>query len=360
MLSLDAATHAVRNAGWRISRTYRQHWQDIPGLPEHPEVTYADWPGWTAFLGIQTLPYEEARNVVQVAGFTNVRMYLSGYARYPGLPRHPEKIYSEWTSWTVFLATTPMMGYQEAMRTARNAAITTGAEYSRVYRQYPGLPSNPNKTYALQWPGWEAFLGRRPAKSKSSKTGTFLSYLEAQEVTREAGITTFRDYNAAYRKYPRLPSTPPTAYASEWQGWGEFLGERKAKFLGYHDAMKVVREAGIISYREYATVYRQYPGLPSTPNKDFPEWQGWTAFLGKPVHASYEEARRLVQELGITGSEAYRTRRKDHPGLPSAPEKTYVEWQGWKAFLTGSGKSLCQEADQNGKRVNSATDAPES
>jgi hypothetical protein len=187
-----------------------------------------------------------------------------------------------------------------------------------------------------------------------------LSYLEAQKVTRDAGITTFREYNAAYRKYPPLPSTPPTAYGSEWQGWGEFLGKRKAKFLGYHEATKVVREAGIASYREYAAVYRQYPGLPSTPNKDFPEWQGWTAFLGKPAYVSYEEARRLVQELGITGSKAYRARRKERPGLPSTPEKTYIEWQGWKAFLTGSGNNLSQEADQNEKRVNPANDVPES
>ena len=360
MLSLDAATQAVWNAGWRISRTYRQRWQEIPGLPEHPEVTYVDWPGWTVFMTPQTLSYKKARKVARLAGFTSRRTYLSGYARHPGLPRHPEKIYGEWTTWTVFLATTSMMDYQEAMRTARNIGITTGTEYFRVYKQYPGLPSNPHKTYALQWQGWEAFLGKRPAKSKSSKVDTFLSYSEAQKVTREAGITTFREYNAAYRKYPNLPSTPPTAYASEWRGWSEFLGKRKAKFLGYHEAMKVVRKAGITSYRRYATVYRQYPGLPSTPNKDFPEWQGWAAFLGKPAHVSYEMARRLVQELGVTDSGAYRARRKDCPGLPSAPEKTYMEWQGWPAFLTVSGNSLSQERDQNGQRVDPHTDMPES
>ncbi|WP_407571586.1 integrase repeat-containing protein [Deinococcus altitudinis] len=160
----------------------------------------------------------------------------------------------------------------------------------------------------------------------------FLSYSAAQEVVRQAGIANAREYVAKYRDHLGLPSAPADVY-EEWVDWQTFLGHmQETRFLSYEDAAAVVRAAGVASFRDYARVYRRYLGLPSTPNKAYVEWEGWGPFLNIKV-PTYAEAQEIVKSLNIKTAAEYTARYREHLGLPSSPYKLYVEWEGWPVFL---------------------------
>ena len=59
-------------------------------------------------------------------------------------------------------------------------------------------------------------------------------------------------------------------------------------------------------------------------------WTSWGAFLGTGAVASkdmvfltYEEAQRVVQEMGIKTMDEYNKRYKEEEGLPRKPDNVY-------------------------------------
>jgi hypothetical protein len=213
-----------------------------------------------------------------------------------------------------------MLSFTEAKAAVRAVGWKTRREYFSHWHEVVGLPEAPHKSYP-DWPGWKSFLDT-----------AFLSYQAAQQVVMKIGIANARQYVAKYRDYPGLPSAPADVY-EEWVDWPTFIGHREeARFLSYSEAATVVRAAGVSSFRDYARIYRQYPGLPSTPNKAYTEWQGWGSFLDIQV-PTYAEARKIVEQLGIKTAAEYTSRYREHLGLPSSPYKLYAEWEGWPVFL---------------------------
>ncbi|WP_407541233.1 integrase repeat-containing protein [Deinococcus radiomollis] len=106
-----------------------------------------------------------------------------------------------------------------------------------------------------------------------------------------------REYVAKYRDYPGLPSAPADVY-EEWVDWQTLLGHiQETRFLSYEATATVVRTARVASFRDCARVYRQYPGLPSTPNKTYVEWEGWEPFLDIKV-PTYLEAKKNCHSSG--------------------------------------------------------------
>ena len=81
-------------------------------------------------------------------------------------------------------------------------------------------------------------------------------------------------------------------------------------FPTYEEAQRIVKENGINSQSAYKSSYNAL-GLPSNPNECYKGkgWIDWHSFFGKAKvsYPAYEEAKRLVQENGITSPDDYKS-----------------------------------------------------
>lgn len=352
-LPFAEARTLAQTRGWSSREEYRLHYAAVPGLPLHPDRVYAGaWQGWGDFLGVTVLPYAQAASLAREQGFTTRQAYLSGYAAVPGLPGWPPKAYpTEWEGWAAFLGRgkrVTFLPYAEAVAAVRERGWSTRNGYREQYREVPGLPSEPDAVYADEWTGWTAFLAPAPS--------AFLPYEEARAATQAQGWTTEAAYRTEYRAVPGLPSNPNAVYA-EWTTWGDFLGTGRTRrkdvpvkeaapvrvWAPYGELRARVQAAGVLSAREYAVWQASQPDAPFMPSGVYSEWEGWPTFLGKTEgktrYLSYAQAQVAVRSAGITSAREYAAGAyKRVPGLPSSPYKTYEEWAGWKAFLSGAGK----------------------
>jgi hypothetical protein len=240
------------------------------------------------------------------------------------------------------------LSYEEARDFVIRAGIKTSVEYfGWKERAHHRLPADPASSYINNgWNGWGEFLG----SGRTARGRDFRSYEEAKAIVQEAGIKTGTEYDdwperAAYK----LPATPDIFYteAEGWNGWKTFLGTDKG-FPSYEEAKAIVQQAGIKTRAEYTECPdRRAANLPGDPQRRYKGngWNGWGEFLGSsrraPVKhiASYEEAKAIVQQAGITSTAEY----DDWPEraaykLPSEPG-AYYKTKGWQGqddfFATG-------------------------
>jgi hypothetical protein len=95
--------------GIKNSSDYKKRYKEIPGLPAHPERVFsAEWNSYTEFFDIPELkPYRELKKEVQAQKIKSKKEYLSWVkslkdSRYP---RSPEEAYKEeWENWYDFCA----------------------------------------------------------------------------------------------------------------------------------------------------------------------------------------------------------------------------------------------------------------
>lgn len=167
------------------------------------------------------------------------------------------------------------------------------------------------------------------------KRKEYLPYGKAQEIVKRAGIKLRKDYALKYKELG-LPADPRVYYSNKgWIDWETFL-EKTEQFIPYDEAEKIVQELGVLSRREYDLVYKEN-GLPSAPDRTYKDkgWIDWDSFLGKTKHKlSYDEAKEIVQEKGIKDKEEYQKVYKKY-GLPKNPNRTYngKGWIKWDYFL---------------------------
>ncbi|WP_309572814.1 integrase repeat-containing protein, partial [Deinococcus sp.] len=102
------------------------------------------------------------------------------------------------------------------------------------------------------------------------------------QAAREAGLTTYAGYRKGYARVPGLPSSPQRQYP-DWPGWPEFLGthrRREGPFVPLETFIETVRQLGITTSTEYVRRFREAPGLPGNPSEYYPDWPGWRVAFG--------------------------------------------------------------------------------
>jgi hypothetical protein len=174
-------------------------------------------------------------------------------------------------------------------------------------------------------PWWEEFINE----------GTFVSFEEAKNIAKSAGITSQSQYQKWTNRPERMPSNPHQTYKDEWISWYDFLGTEKATFLTYKEAVQFLRDNFIATRDQYRN--HKTKRLPANPDTFYKDWTGWSDFLGikKSKFLSYEEAVKLARECDISSSREYQFIRTITNGLPSKPHITYKEqWNGWGEFLS--------------------------
>ncbi|MGE0711194.1 MAG: hypothetical protein AB7N76_28970 [Planctomycetota bacterium] len=304
-------------------------------VPHHPQRTYRkQWKGWGAFLGTgavhpkdrEYLPFRLARTFVRSLGLKNTAEWLS-YLRGerpdlppppPGLPTNPQRTYrgkgwkgaGDWLG-TGYVATLERTyrPFEEARSFVRQLGLRSSSQYRAWARgALEGLPrrpadppSNPWRTYAEHWQGWEDFLGRPPAKNHGRDWRPFV---EAREFVRSLGLRNEREWRAWLRgerpdlpERPRgVPANPGAIYVGEWAGLGDWLGSgtlhwSQVEYLSFEEARAFARKlelrpATCSEWRAWCAGQRpgrpQRPAnVPTDPRKRYAaEWQGWEDWLG--------------------------------------------------------------------------------
>ena len=124
------------------------------------------------------LPYDIASVVARREGCDSRNSYKRWHNRaHPNnLPKFPERVYDEWTTWGEFLHTTNVFlqekrvyrPYWEAVRWAQRFGVeqklTTSSQWIRFVRNHndkipEDIPNRPDGGYKEDWKGWKVWLG---------------------------------------------------------------------------------------------------------------------------------------------------------------------------------------------------------
>ena len=297
------------------------------------------------------LPFLEARAKARSAGISSSTQYIEWQKNHPDMPSNPNRSYpDQWTSWGDFLGTgriykrkEDILPFLEASEKVRLAGISTKAQYRTWHKDHPDMPSNPPQFYK-EWKGWGDFLGTGRFKSKKED---ILPFLEAREKARSAGISSSTQYIEWQKNHPDMPPNPPQFYKGQWPGWGDFLGtgriyKRKEDILPFLEASEKVRLAGISTKAQYRTWHKDHPDMPSHPDRSYPDqWTSWGDFLGtgriykrREDILPFLEARKKARLAGILSEGQYKKWHRDHLDMPSNPPQFYKgQWKGWGKFL---------------------------
>lgn len=368
VLSFEDVCQKVRIIGFKGAKDYALRYKNFSNLPSNPDHCYRDkgWKSWGDFLGTgkeiqkseQILLFDEARQKARDFGFKNERDYRSRYKNIPGLPGDPRVFYKKkgWSSWADFLGielelrqkTEQILPFKEAKEKATSLGFKDGSDYFSRYKDFPGLPGNPDQHYRDKgWKSWGDFLGTGKEIQKSEQ---ILPFEEARQKARSFGFKGVVDYSLRYKNIPGLPSLPRDFYKNKgWKDWIDFLGierirQKSEQLLSFEEARQKVRNFDFKGVGDYQSNYKNISGLPCNPDQHYKNkgWKDWHDFLGigretqKPEQIlPFKEARQKARNFGFKSKRDYLLRYKNVPGLPGNPGSFYSkdDWKGWDDFL---------------------------
>ena len=118
--------------------------------------------------------------------------------------------------------------FEEAREIVRNSNVRTNQDYFVFLKGHSSifLPYHPERTYKGQWISWINWTGKKRALRRSR----FLSFVEAREYVRRAGIKTQNEWRLKCKELPSfIPHTPNQVYMDEWMGYGDWLGTKNTR-----------------------------------------------------------------------------------------------------------------------------------
>jgi superfamily II DNA or RNA helicase len=267
------ASEAAKNVGIKTPHKYSREYKKDSRLPSNPRQYYKDFPGWSVFLGTNHyLTWEEASESAEKLALMTPQEYRDGYKKDSRLPSSPNKSFSNFPGWRVFLGKNALDHYptwQEASIAAQALSIKNQTEYLSDYRKDPRLPGDPYKYE--DFPGFNAFLGK----------DKYPTWSDAQKVCIKLGVKDRHDYFKACDSDPRLPKVPRAQY-SDFPGWTKFLPKiGPVRYKTWELAGGAARKLDINGVDDYKEKYKKDPSLPSNPWVCYPDFPGFPKFLGK-------------------------------------------------------------------------------
>jgi len=181
--------------------------------------------------------------------------------------------------------------------------------------------------------------------------GNWRPYVEAKAYTQSLKLKGKDDWrlHTKSKNFPKdIPLTPNYAYENQWENWGEFLGTKRIanqlrNYRSYKAAKKYVLSLKLKNVGDWLTFTKSknFPkDIPGYPNSAYKiEWKDWSDFLGtiSRNYRPYEEAKKYVQKLKISGSEEwyiYCKKGKIPNDIPRSPHYVYRDkWEGMGLFL---------------------------
>ncbi len=92
---------------------------------------------------------------------------------------------------------------------------------------------------------------------------------------------------------------------------------------------------GVVGKETYYSGYKQDSRLPSAPNKYYKDFPGWKIFVGKTLpYKRWQEASKAVKKIEqITNYASYKKWYKQNKRLHVNPDQYYKDFPGWDIFL---------------------------
>ena len=250
--------------------------------------------------------------------------------------------------------------YNEAKEYAKSLNLKSRVFWKKLAKEKKILkdfPKSPEISYQNEWKGWGEFLGTGRI---ADHLKTYRKYEKAKEYAKSLNLKSREEWfvHTRSKNFPKdIPAGVSNSkkYKKEWENWGEFLGSgnKKNKYtISYNEAKEYARKLGLNTYTEwseFSKLKKLREDIPREPQKYFKnEWKGWSEFLGtqyidkyKIKFVSYEEAKKFVQPLKLSGQRAWfklAKLKKIPQGIPINVVRIYKNhWISWGEFL-GNGR----------------------
>lgn len=386
-LSFEKARVWARNLNLSSEREWRNYIKnnELPkDIPSNPHSTYGDdWVSWPDFLGNDRLTiqeyydtlwdYDEASQFLIAKNITSQSQFakFKKSPDYPKeIPRNPNLVYSKfgtWISWGDFLGTgrkatreQSFIEYNLAKKWARNLNLKSEREWRnyKMNNELPkDIPRSPERVYSDNgWISFADFLGYKKRSLLTMDKG--FSYYEdlAREFCIKNNLNSRRLWVEAFHQN-QLPdeiniASPDRKFKPYWKSWASWLGSENFSgkrmhelLLNYKDLKKVVMGLDLKTAAAYKRYWKEFrpEGWPSDPYRSYSrrgEWLSWGEFLGTSsfsnseksrMFLSYEEAKQLVKQMGITTFSRYKEFARTNGRLPVYPKDSYKN-SGWISY----------------------------
>ncbi|MCE9653236.1 MAG: KTSC domain-containing protein [Nitrosarchaeum sp.] len=178
------------------------------------------------------------------------------------------------------------------------------------------------------------------------KPSQYLSFDESRKYTQKLDLKNEKDwkkYCISGTKPDNIPLNPKKEYSFEWQGWDDWLGITKSKYLSYDDARKFVNNLELENEKEWKLFCKtgKLPNnIPTNPKKVYTsEWTNFSDWLGifDREYLSFEKAKEsmatLLLEFPSDWKEYCKSGNKPK-NIPTKPDKIYAkQWVDWDDWL---------------------------
>jgi superfamily II DNA or RNA helicase len=307
--------------------------------------------------------FEDTKAFVRSLGIKTVTEWLAyckAGKRPSDIPTAPEKFYTkQWRGYSDWLGNgrcQPALcrSYEQARDFVRKLGLkNTGEwrEYCRSGKRPSDIPSNPHNIYRKQWRGFGDWLGNGKLGNKTA----WRSYKSARVYTQTLKLEKYADwvaYSKSAKKAADIPASPEVAYAKQWRGWGDWLGNgRRIRQIGgwrsFYAARRHVCALGFKNQKQfyaYGKAGKRPSDIPSAPHEVYAkQWRGWGDWLGNGSrkkgerYRPYEQARDFVRKLGLKNEDEWREycRSGKRPSdIPYDAALVYEkQWRGFGDWL---------------------------
>lgn len=246
------------------------------------------------------LSYDECRDWIKSFGIKGMKEYKmwSKQKDFPiFLPKAPNRVFVEWTSWGNYLNTGSIhtmnrkkqyLSYVDAKKYLKdNFNIKNSVDF-RIQRIPIFIPKKPYRAYK-EWLGWEDFLGyKRISRKKDHK---YLSYDDAKKWIKNnnnaISASKFRHLSKNGLINDSIPKKPEKYYRKEWISWQDFLSNNNIqngtrKYISYEEIRKIAHLNGIKSHYGWKKlISNSNLNAPKNPQLHYKEWVSWSHFLTK-------------------------------------------------------------------------------
>ncbi len=154
-----------------------------------------------------------------------------------------------------------ILSYEEWKNSVIEQGIGSSKEYTEQCKNFANWPTNP-RIYPL-FPGWSVFFGKKAPRRRTVRK--IISYEEWREQVIGEGITTHKQYDAAWPNRPAWPSSPYEIYKDEFPGWPNLV--KNTEFLPMSEWIEQVCALGIIKYSHYVYEHKNRKGWPKDPDR---------------------------------------------------------------------------------------------
>lgn len=109
--------------------------------------------------------------------------------------------------------------FDELKAECKKLGITNSVEYRKRYKDIPGFPAHPERTYAFEWKSYKDFFDIKE----------FVSYQELIDLIHPLKLNNAKEYKKFIREQndPTLPYDPQGVYEKDWKNWYRFLGKEE-------------------------------------------------------------------------------------------------------------------------------------